>query len=58
MEEYAVSGTAYTPARATQIVASDTFSFSYAKGLLTINTDQGSSSIALRSVRRCVSEHE
>jgi uncharacterized protein YodC (DUF2158 family) len=51
VEEYAVSGTSYTPGRASQVVSSDSFSFSYAKGLLTISTDQGSTSIALRSVR-------
>lgn len=51
VEEYAVSGTAYTPGRATQLASSSTFSFSYSKGLLTVNTDQGSTQIALRSVR-------
>lgn len=50
VEEYALAGTAYTPERATQIVESSTFSFSYANGLLSITTDEGTANVALRSV--------
>lgn len=52
VEEYAAAGTAYTPGRATQLTSSSTFSFSYANGLLTVNTDSGSTRVALRSVRQ------
>ncbi len=51
VEEYARADTAYTPEKAREIVRSDRFDFSYENGLLTVNTDQGSTSIALRSVR-------
>lgn len=51
VQEYTLEGSAYTPERATQIVASDTFSFSYESGLLTVTCDQGTSQIALRSLK-------
>lgn len=51
VEEYTRAGTAFTPEKAREIVASSTFDFAYADGLLTVHTDQGSTSVALRSVR-------
>ena len=50
VEEYAVAGAPYTPEKANVLTESETFSFSYAGGLLTIQTDQGSTHVALRSV--------
>lgn len=49
VQEYALEGAAYTPAKATELVESSTFSFTYSNGLLSITTDQGTSDIALRS---------
>lgn len=51
VEEYAVAGRPYVPERATRIVPSSTFSFTYENGLLTIVTDAGSSEVAVRSAR-------
>ena len=51
VEEYARSDSAFTPQKARQIVASERFDFTYENGLLTVHTDQGSTSVALRSVR-------
>lgn len=51
VEEYARSDAAFAPERAREIVASNRFEFTYAGGLLTVYTDQGSTCIALRSVR-------
>lgn len=51
VEEYALADAAYTPEKATKIVASDLFDFAYENGLLTVSTDQGSIDIALRSVK-------
>lgn len=51
VEEYTRAGTAFTPEKAREIVASSTFDFTYTDGLLTVHTDQGSTSVALRSVR-------
>lgn len=50
VEEYTLEGSAYTPERASQIVESSTFSFSYEDGLLSISCDQGTSEVALRSL--------
>lgn len=50
VEEYALAGSTYAPAKATPIVNTTQFDFSYADGLLTIVTDQGSADIALRSM--------
>lgn len=50
VEEYTLEGSAYTPERATQIVKSDTFDFSYAQGVLSISCDEGTSRVALRSL--------
>ena len=51
VEEYTRAGTAFTPEKAREIVRSSTFDFTYTDGLLTVHTDQGSTSVALRSVR-------
>lgn len=51
VEEYALQDSAYTPQKATVLTKSETFSFSYRNGLLTVLTDQGTANIALRSVR-------
>lgn len=51
VEEYALADAAYTPEKATPIVASQRFAFSYEDGLLTVDTDDGSVQVALRSVR-------
>ena len=49
VQEYALEGSAYTPAKATELVPSRVFTFSYSDGLLTITTEHGRSEIALRS---------
>lgn len=51
VEEYARADAPYTPEKARQVVASERFDFSYEDGLLTVYTDQGETSVALRSVR-------
>lgn len=51
VEEYALADASYTPEKASLIVPSDHFDFSYDQGLLTVNTDNGTAQIALRSVR-------
>lgn len=51
VEEYAPADAAYTPEKAARIVDSVRFSFSYENGLLTVETDDGSVQVALRSVR-------
>lgn len=51
VEEYARADAPYTPAKAREVVASERFEFTYDQGLLTVYTDQGSTSVALRSVR-------
>lgn len=52
VEEYALAGAPYAPTRATPLVESSTFSFSYAGGLLSVNTDHGVEQIMLHSVRK------
>ena len=52
VEEYAMAGTPYTPERATPLVQSNSFAFSYADNLLTVNTERGSQQIMLHSVRK------
>lgn len=49
MEEYALADAPYDPEKAVAIVKSDTFDFAYEDGLLTIATDAGEVSVALRS---------
>lgn len=51
VEEYTRADAAFTPERAREIVASERFDFTYENGLLTVFTDQGSTCVALRSVR-------
>lgn len=51
VQEYALAGAPYTPAKATILAASSTFDFSYADGLLTITTDAGTAKIALRNLQ-------
>lgn len=51
VEEYTLEGSAYRPDNAEVIVASKTFDFAYKDGLLTINCDQGSADVALRSLK-------
>ena len=48
LQEYALEGNPYTPAKASLIAQSDTFSFTYENGLLSITTDQGTTEVALR----------
>ena len=48
MEEYALAGAPYNPEGATPIVKSSVFDFTYRNGMLTIYTDAGQSSVALR----------
>ena len=49
VQEYSVAGTEYTPGRAQELVASDTFDFELRGKLLTVTTDQGTFEVALRS---------
>lgn len=51
VQEYTVAGKPYAPEKAMQIVASETFSFTYEDGLLTITTDAGEADVALRCER-------
>ncbi|MCI8468908.1 MAG: DUF4860 domain-containing protein [Eggerthellaceae bacterium] len=51
VQEYSVAGTPYTPDKATPVVRTDTFTFTYSDGLLSIVTDEGTADVALRSVR-------
>lgn len=50
VEEYSLAEASYNPERATQVAPSNTFDFSYANGLLTIQTDEGHAEVALRSL--------
>ncbi len=49
MEEYALADAPYDPLKATAIVDSSVFAFSYEDSLLTIETDAGATAVALRS---------
>ena len=51
VEEYALAGAAYTPAKAAKIASSSQFSYTYENGLLIVTTDQGSIDIALRTMQ-------
>ncbi|MGN0035338.1 MAG: DUF4860 domain-containing protein [Coriobacteriales bacterium] len=51
MQEYAIAGSPYSPQTATRVVDSNTFSFDYRDGLLTLSCDQGTARVALRSVQ-------
>lgn len=50
VQEYALAGSGLDPDNADPIVASDTFEFDFKNGLLTITTDDGSTSVAMRSL--------
>lgn len=50
LQEYSLESAPYTPERATEVISSSTFSFSYSGGLLSVTTDQGTSEVALRSM--------
>ena len=49
VQELAFSDDPYLPMTATKIVQTQTFSFNYENGLLSVTTDQGEMSVALRS---------
>ena len=51
MQEYAIAGHPIDPDNAIKIEDSDTFEFSYENGLVTVITDGGAWSVALRSVQ-------
>lgn len=51
LQEYSIAGTPYTPEKASIVADSDTFEFTYSKGLLSVTTDQGTSNVALRSAQ-------
>lgn len=50
LQEYSLAGSPYTPEKASEVVDSSTFEFSYSHGLLTVTTDEGTSEVALRSL--------
>lgn len=54
VQEYSSASSPYTPEKAREIIASDMFSFEYTDGLLTVHTSQGSTAVALHSVREGV----
>lgn len=51
VQEYSLASSQYTPEKASEVTASDTFDFAYADGLLSIYTDSGTSEIALRNMQ-------
>lgn len=51
VEEYAPAKTPYDPGKAVKLSKSSKFNFYYKNGLLTVETDQGTTSIALRSLQ-------
>lgn len=51
VQEYKASDSPYSPNDATSVVASNSFSFEYDEGLLTVFTDGGVSKVDLRSAR-------
>ncbi|WP_322152896.1 DUF4860 domain-containing protein [Paratractidigestivibacter sp.] len=51
VQEYALAGNQYTPQSATELATSNSFDFTYANGLLSISTDQGSCEVALRNLQ-------
>lgn len=50
VQEYALAGSSLDPDSSDPIVASDTFDFDFKNGMLTVVTDDGETSIALRSL--------
>lgn len=51
LQEYSLAGTPYTPEKASEVIDSNTFEFSYSHGLLSVTTDEGTSEVALRSMQ-------
>ncbi len=51
VQEYSIAGSNYSPENANEVIESDTFTFSYKHGLLTVSTDQGTAETALRSMQ-------
>ena len=51
LQEYSLAGTPYTPEKASEVIDSSTFEFSYSHGLLSVTTDEGTSEVALRSMQ-------
>ena len=49
MQEYAVAGAHLNPGGAVEIMPTETFSFAFEDGLLTLTTDAGDVSVAIRS---------
>ncbi len=43
-----MQGTEYTPGKASTVTESQTFTFNYTDGILSITTDQGTCEVALR----------
>lgn len=51
VQEFVLEGAPYTPDRATELVDSSTFDFTYEDGLLTVTTDAGIAKVALRNLQ-------
>ena len=51
VQEYTLAGTPCTPEKATVLAPSDSFSFDYKDGLLSITCDEGTADVALRNVQ-------
>ena len=51
MQEYRLTGTKYTPSKASKVTKSSSFAFTYDNGLLTVSTDQGTCEVALRHLQ-------
>ena len=51
VQEYRLTGTKYTPSKASKVTKSSSFAFTYDNGLLTVSTDQGTCEVALRHLQ-------
>lgn len=51
VQEYRLTGTKYTPSKASKVTESSSFAFTYDNGLLTVSTDQGTCEVALRHLQ-------
>lgn len=51
VQEYSLASTKYTPEKASEVIDSTTFDFSYSNGLLSLYTDQGTAEVALRNMQ-------
>ncbi len=49
VQEYALADAPYDPAKATGIVASETFAFTFDEGVVSVETDDGTAVVALRT---------